>query len=222
MQETITLARHFQGELPFTLNLPGETYPVHLNGNPYPIELLQEWLAIANGPGTMMAGSQESLRELFGDRWGTLPMRELRTIVRHRDEVQLQHADLLVPTETQLVEAATVHLIRKDAESAPGNPEALQRQGEQWLDGLGPEDRSRFIADTSIRLTADKAFGRDDIDLFCDAVNVLIRLYMATFRDMFAHEISECVFSGTAFHGISSLVFCNGQQFDRTRQGIRI
>jgi hypothetical protein len=45
-------------------------------------------------------------------------------------------------------------------------------------------------------------------------VNVLIRLYMATFNDRFVQEITESMFSGTAMRGLHYAVFCNGKLFD--------
>jgi hypothetical protein len=55
------------------------------------------------------------------------------------------------------------------------------------------------------------------VEDFCRAVNVLVRLYMATFNDFFVQEVTERLFSGAAFHGVYVVTFCNGQRFDTSR-----
>jgi hypothetical protein len=217
VDETVTLTRVIQGELPFTLNLPEGTYPVLLGEVHYPIKILQNHLAVADGPHAMRIGTRDDLREYFCDRWDSLYKHELRTIVCHWEEVQIRRDNLPVPTHAQLFEAAQQYLLRATPGIIPGGPEQLQLQSRQWMDGLSSEDREAFAADTSVRLAAVEVFPHHEVESFCHAVNVLVRLYMATFQDRFVQEISESMFSGTAFQGIHSAVFCNGQQFDRTR-----
>jgi hypothetical protein len=217
MSEPVLLARVIQGELPFTLNLPEATYSVLVDGDPYPIDVLQNRVAVANGPDMMRVGTAEELRPDFGARWATSYKHDLRTIVRHRDQATVPRSELPAPTQGQLFEAAQSYLLRATPGVIPGGPEQLQLQARHWLAHLGDDDRRAFTTDTSVRLAAAAAFPNGDLACFCGAVNVLIRLYMATFNDRFVQEVTESMFSGTAMRGLHYAVFCNGQQFDSGR-----
>jgi hypothetical protein len=216
-EEVIVLERVIQGELPFTLNLPEDTYTVLMDGAQYDIDILQDRIAVADGPQSMQVGTADSLRAYFGDRWDAAYKHELRTIVRHREEARVRRGDLPAPTDDQLFEAAQQHILHATPGIVPGSRPQLQAEARQWMAGLDAETRTAFTTDTSVRLAAAAAFRSRIVDIFCDAVNVLIRLYMATFQDIFVQEITESMFSGTAFHGLPSVLFCNGQQFDQTR-----
>jgi hypothetical protein len=214
MSEPVQLARVIQGELPFTLNLPEATYPVLVDGASYPIDVLQNRLAVADGPDMMRFGTADELRADFGDRWATSYKHDLRTIVRHRDQATVPRSELPAPTDGQLFEAAQSYLLRATPGVVPGGAEQLQIQARHWLAHLNHDDRGAFTTDTSVRLAAAAAFPHRDVAYFCGAVNVLIRLYMATFNDRFVQEITESMFSGTAMRGLHYAVFCNGKLFD--------
>jgi hypothetical protein len=216
VDELVVLARVIQGELPFTLNLPEGTYSVLVDGAAYPIDVLQNRFAMADGPETMRIGTAEELRRGFGDRWDASYKHDLRTIVRHQDQAKVPRSELPTPTGDQLLKAAQSYLVRAAPGVAPGGPQQLQLQARNWLDRLDDDDRRAFTTDASVRLAAATAFPRD-VDYFCGAVNVLIRLYMARFNDRFVQEVTESMFSGTAMRGLHYAVFCNAQQFDSGR-----
>src|SRR5216683_5758279 len=102
MSEPVLLAQVIQAELPFTLNLPEATYSVLVDGAPYPIDVLQNRLAVADGPDMMRIGTADELRLDFGDRWATSYKHDLRTIVRHRDQASVPRSELLAPNVGQL------------------------------------------------------------------------------------------------------------------------
>jgi hypothetical protein len=219
MEETVTLARVVQGELPFTLNLPDGTYHVLLDGRQYPIDILQNRLAVAVSADSMQVGTEESLREQFADRWPSLYKHDLRTIVRHAEQIHLTRTSLPIPTNQQMFEAAQEYLVRRQIPSiVQGVPQpAIDARAREWLDALTPDDMETFIEHTRIRLAVAAAFPHRQVDDICSAINVLIRLYMVTFRDRFVQEINQSMFSGTAFRGLQSSVFCNGQHLDQKR-----
>lgn len=217
MDETITLARVIEGELPFTLNLPEGTYPVQVDGTTYPIELQQNRIAAAIGREGMLVGRPEDVRARLGERWESSYVHELRTIVRNHRAVEIRRADLPAPTPHQLFEAAQTHLLRARHDAFPGGPSELPPAARSWLDNLSAEDSATFTADTGVRLAADSAFPRTEAEQFCGVLNVLIRVYMARFNDRFVQEVTENMFSATAMRGLRVSRYCNGHEFESVR-----
>jgi hypothetical protein len=205
-----------EGELPFVLNLPEGCFRVDVNGLIYPLEILQGRFAVADNTESMLVGTAEELRSRLANRWDTLYKHQLRTIVRHGDEVHLSREELPTPDENQLFVAAQQHIMRHNA-GDHGGPAQLEESARRALTELGAKDRAGFVVDTSVRLAADRLFPNQDVETFCRAVNVLVRLYMAMFNDFFVQEMAESLFSGTAFHGIYVATFCNGQHLDNCR-----
>lgn len=214
VERPIIFNRVILGELPFTLNLPEGAYPVLHDGAPYPIDLLQNRVAVADGPEMMVIGTPEDLKGGMGERWGAAFKHELRTLVRNRRQVELRRADLLVPSEHQLFEATQRYLMRINAPGSFGGSEPLQKAARAFLDRLSEDDRAKLTIDASVRLSADAHFPRTEVEQFCGAVNALIRLYMARFKDRFVQELTESMFSGTAMRGVRHSVFCNGQEME--------
>src|SRR5689334_484960 len=102
MSEPDTLSRVIQGELPFTLNLPGGRYEVKLGDDTYPIELHQAWFLVANDATSFVIGPADDLRNRLGERWESSYKHELRTVVRRRDVVQIPADQLIQPTDDQV------------------------------------------------------------------------------------------------------------------------
>lgn len=216
MSATVRFTRNTQGELPFTLNLPDGPYPVVLEESPFPLLIRQGWLAVAVNSTSMIAGSESSLKSDLGDRWDTVYKHELRTVVQHKQVVDLPREELPTPNDEQLFVAMQQHLMRNSPGDV-GGPEALQEAARQTIDKLTPEVRSQFIGDTSVRLAADKLFPARDVDRFCRAVNTLVRQYMVRFNDFFVQEVSESLFSNTAFRGILVATYFGNQELDHCR-----
>jgi hypothetical protein len=212
----IVLSSVIQGELPFTLNLDEGSYTVLSGGVPYSIDLLQDRFAVVDGPERLMVGTREDLKRSMGERWDAAYNFELRTLVRARREVKVQPADLPKPTDQQLFEAAQLYLLKTNQPDASG-PEELQKTTREFMKGMSAEEQDNLVSDTSVRLAADGHFPRTEVAKFCIALNALVRLYMAKFKDRFVQEVTEGMFSGTAMRGIRHSVFCNGHELDSTR-----
>ncbi len=216
MSDPIKFSRVIQGELPFTLNLPNGSYRVNVDGSTYQLEILQGRVRIDVDAKSWIIGTPDELRARFGDRWDSVLKHELRTLVRRDDAFSLSPEELPTPDNDQLRDAA----IRKILENNPGyvpSPEGLQADAQRALAELTAEDHASFLADASIRLASRRVFPPKDVEVFCRAVNVLVRLYMATFNDFFVQEITESLFSGTGFHGIHVSTYCNAQSLDTVR-----
>jgi hypothetical protein len=216
MSDPIKFSRVIQGELPFTLNLPSGSYGVNVDGCTYHLEILQGRVTIAIDAKSWIIGTPEELQARFGDRWDSIHKHELRTVVRHDDAFSLTREELPTPDNEQLRDAA----IRKMLENNPGyvsGPDGLQADAQRALAELNAEDHASFVTDTTIRLASRRGFPPKDVEVFCQAVNLLIRLYMANFNDFFVQEITESHFSGTAFHGIHVSTYCNDQSLETAR-----
>jgi hypothetical protein len=218
--DAVVFSRLIQGELPFVLNIPDGPYRVQMGDCPYDLEILQGRVAVADNAESMLVGTVEELRPRLGDRWDALYKHDLRTIVRHQDEVPLDREELPTPDEEPLHIAAQQHLMRHNA-VRPGDPAQLQETARRALAELNAHDRAAFVVDSSVRLAGERLFRPRDVEGFCRAVNVLVRLYMATFNDLFVEEVTERLFSGTAFHGVYVATFCNGQRLDTSRHAGR-
>ncbi len=216
MSEAIFLERVFRCEMPFTLNLPTGLYPVLVGSSMYEFDLRQGWFSAEESQGAKLAGSADGLRTHFGDRWASISKRPLRTIVSHRDQNSLAIASLPIASEEQLFAAAQQVLLRQPGR-VPEGPEALVRQAKEWRDSLDEEGRKSFEMRARVGLAAKAAFNSTDNDIFCDALNALIRLYMVWFEDRFVQEICESMLCDTEFGGIQCVITYDGQFLEQFR-----
>jgi hypothetical protein len=157
--------RLIEGELPFTLNIPSGTYTVKHGGTPYPLEILQELIGVAVNAKAMMVGTIEKVREALGERWDTSYKHELRTFVRHKDEVNVTPDQLVKPTDEDLFSAMQTAILR-EYPGYSGDKHQLQADARVAPDAMSEEQRQAFIEDTALRMTADRLFpngGRQDL-----------------------------------------------------------
>jgi hypothetical protein len=207
--------QQIQGELPFTLNVPSGTYKVNLDGSSYILELLQDRIAVAVNAQEMAVGTVETLRGELGERWDNAFKHDLHTIVRYTDEVNVTLDQMVRPTDDDLFSAQTS--ILRDSRDYSGDLHQLHAHARASLDAMTAEVRQAFVEDTTIRMTADRLFSRNDSRTFCKAVNTLVRLYMTTFGDFFVEEVLPQHFSNTAYRGILVSCYYNRVRLHRCR-----
>ena len=184
--------------------------------SPYLLELLQERIGVAVNANTMMIDTAAKLRQELGERWESTYKHELRTLVRHTDEVTVTPDDLAKPTAEDLFAAMQTGILR-DHRGYAGDKNQLQADARAAMSGMSEGVRQAFVEDTTIRMTAHRLFPNGDVTTFCKAVNALIRLYMTTFGDYFVEEVLPQHFANTAFRGLSVSLYFNGVNLENYR-----
>jgi hypothetical protein len=202
-------------ELPFVLNLPDGDYVVPLDTGTITLQIAQSQLAVpfySNGTIDYRIGSAKELAIVFGDNLGKHYRYPLRTNVKQNHSVSVEEADLVKPSEKQIIEGYMSVLIRAGKTANAGDD--FFAEATEAFNKLSEAERIAHCDLSVKKLTAAKLFPPTGFRNFHLALNSIIRLYMTHFNDHFVEEVALHQLGSTFTTGIFRIMVCDGKQID--------
>ncbi|VTR94362.1 Uncharacterized protein OS=Escherichia coli HM605 GN=ECHM605_12271 PE=4 SV=1 [Gemmata massiliana] len=195
-------------ELPFAMNLPPDAYNVSIGGAAYALALHQGWVAAIASTGQWSVGPEELAVRALAKITSSPHIQRLRPVICHTTTREIADADLPVLTESEAAQemfATAFETFDLAAGSNAMHAEANRRRAAMSAD-------RRVAYDLALSKTA-YARRLADRDLFLQALNALIRLYMQRFDDFFVEQVS---ISQLSFQyplvGVQAIFFCDGEE----------
>jgi hypothetical protein len=210
----LTFSRLLIAELPFMVNVPTGVYPVLIDDQLFPLEVLQEHCAMSTGPQRF---ALLPVTKVPTDRLGSVV--ELRTLIQHENVQAVASEDVPPPTDDDLISALAS---KKVTSGAALTGQELLAQAAIELQGLSPGDRAPLADEVGRRLHARRLFPIETHEQFVAATNTFVRHYMVEFDDPFAEEIVLHHLASTWTRGILQALRCDGSMLESTHYAGKI